>query len=352
MRLLIFNWRDLKHPRAGGSEVYAQNLAGHWAAAGHNVTFFCGASEGLPGHEHFEGYQIVRRGGRIGVYAAARKFFESEGRGNFDAILDVVNTRPFLTPRWSTGVRTVALIHQLASEVWRYEVPLPAALLGRYLLEPKWLAAYRDFPVLTVSKSSCTSLYEAGLRNVTVVHEGVDPPLDRAIPPKARTPTILFVGRLSQNKRPMDAIEAHRLLRQRIPEARLWIVGDGPEMGRLRRAAGDGVTFYGRTDAATKQDLMASAHALIATSVREGWGLTVSEAARLGTRSVGYDVPGLSDSIPAGSGVLSQATPQAMADKLAIYLPRWQHEGRMDLGTAGVVSWQDVATEVLEFIVR
>ena len=48
----------------------------------------------------------------------------------------------------------------------------------------------------------------------------------------------------------------------------------------------------------------ARAHVLVATSVREGWGLNVSEAAACGTPAIGYSVPGLVDSIPASGGAL------------------------------------------------
>jgi glycosyltransferase involved in cell wall biosynthesis len=345
MRLLVLNWRDLRHPRAGGSEAYTQNLAYHWAQAGHDVTYFCAASNGLPGRERCDGYEIVRAGNRFTVYREARAFYARTGR--FDAVLEAVNTRPFLTPGWLTDVPVVTLIHQVAREVWHYEVPAPAALLGRYVLEPRWLGAYRDWPVLTVSESSRASLAEYGLRNVAVVHEGVAAPLERPIPAKATAPTWLFVGRLSANKRPEHAIEAHRQLRQMLPGAELWVVGGGPMEERLRRDAPPGVTFHGRVDEATKQDLMASATAVVATAVREGWGLTISEAARLGTRAIAYDVPGLSDSVPAAGGVLVAPSPQALAEAGARLLPQWVSEDRPDLGDAGVVSWEEVADEVL-----
>jgi glycosyltransferase involved in cell wall biosynthesis len=345
MQILILNWRDLRHPRAGGSEFYAQNLAHCWSRDGHQVTYFCAASPGLPDREAGDGYEIVRAGTRFTVYREARAFYRRAPR--FDAVLEVVNTRPFLTPRWLTDVPVVTLIYQVAREVWRYEVPSPAALLGRYVLEPRWLAAYRHAPVLTISESSRASLAEYGLRNIAIVHVGVAPPLQRPLPAKAAAPTWLFVGRLSANKRPEHAIEAHRQLRTLLPGAQLWVIGDGPMGDQLRRAAPADVTFHGRVDEATKQDLMASATAVLGTAVREGWGMTISEAARLGTRSIAYNVPGLCDSVPPARGVLVEPSPRALAEAGARLLPEWVAEGRPDLGDAGVVSWDDVAAEVL-----
>jgi glycosyltransferase involved in cell wall biosynthesis len=348
MRLLILNWRDLKHPRAGGSETYAQSLAREWASDGHDVTLFCAAAPGLVASERVDAYDIVRDGSRTTVYRRARAFWRRAP--TFDAVLEVVNTRPFLTPRWLRGVPVVTLIYQVAREVWRYEVPWPAALLGRHVLEPRWLAAYRDAPVLTISQTSRDSLREYGLRNVAIVHAGIDPPLDRPRPERAATPTWLIVGRLSANKRPDHALEAHRRLVRALPEAQLWVVGEGPMAQRLRRRAGAGVTFFGRVDAGVKQDLMASAHAVIGTGVREGWGLTISEAARLGTRAIAYDVPGLRDSVPAAGGELVAPRPQALADAGARLLPRWRAEGPADLGDAGVRAWSEVADEVMAHV--
>lgn len=351
MRILILSWRDLEHPLAGGSEVYSQHLARHWAGKGHQVTYFCASVPGLPAEQVLDGYRLVRRGNRLTVYREARRWYRTEGRGRFDQVLDVVNTRPFLTPRYVTDAPVTALVHQICAEVWRYEAPWPLALAGRYWLEPRWLATYRSTPVLTVSQSSRRSLEAFGLREVTVVPEGADVP--RLDLPKESVPTVIFVGRLSANKRPDHALEAFRLLQGHLPACRLWVVGSGPMQAKLERHAPAGVTFFGRVDQATKHALMARANLLVATSVREGWGLTVSEAALLGTRSVAYDVDGLRDSVPAAGGFLTAESPAALARVAADYLS--QPSSRSTLSPpagAGVLSWREVADSVLEAMTK
>ena len=216
-----------------------------------------------------------------------------------------MNTRPFLCPRFVRNVPVVAVIHQVAREVWRYETPWPISVLGRYLLEPAWLRAYRDVPVVTVSESSRESLAEYGLRRVTVVPEGWVPA--RPVPVKKESvPTVVFLGRLSANKRPEHAIRAFGLARRQLPEAQMWVIGSGPEEARLRKMAGPGVTFLGRVPEEEKRERLGRAHALVATSVREGWGLVVTEAAASGTVAIGYDVAGLRDSIGASGGILTR----------------------------------------------
>ena len=133
---------------------------------------------------------------------------------------------------------------------------------------------------------------------------------------KETVPTVVFIGRLSANKRPEHAIRAFGLVRRQMPDAQMWVIGSGPDEARLRQRAGPGVTFLGHVPEKEKHERLARAHALVATSVREGWGLVVTEAAASGTVAIGYDVPGLRDSIGASGGVLTRADPASLATGL------------------------------------
>ena len=346
LRILAYNWRDLAHPRAGGAEVYLQSVAYEWVKRGHQVTIFSAAVPGRPAEEFVGGVRVIRRGGRIGVYGQARRYWRREGAGQYDLVLDCVNTRPFLCPRFVRTVPVVALIHQVAREVWHYEAPWPIAVAGRYLLEPRWLRAYRDVPVVTVSESSRESLADYGLRRVTVVPEGWVPAVPAPVA-KEPVPTVVFVGRLSANKRPEHAIAAFGLVRRQLPDARLWVIGSGPQEARLRALAGPGVTFLGHLPEEAKRDRLTRAHALVATSVREGWGLVVTEAAATGTVAIGYDVPGLRDSIAASGGVLTRPDPESLAAGLAELLPAVMAGRGPRARAVGVLPWAGVAAAIL-----
>jgi glycosyltransferase involved in cell wall biosynthesis len=348
VRILILNWKDLAHPAAGGAEVFTEEVARALVDRGHSVTLHAARVEGRPEREVVRGVEIVRGGSRLGVYRAARRFWSQRGRGSFDVVVDEINTRPFLTPRWLHDAPIVALIHQLAREIWFSETPLPVGLLGRYVLEPRWLRAYRDVPALTVSESSAESLQRFhGWRDVTVVPEGWTL---HAVPdvPKEREPTVLFLGRLVAMKRPEHAIEAFALLRESFPSARLWVIGDGPLAGRLRAREAPGVELLGRVERDELPRRIAAAHVLVATSVREGWGLNVSEAAACGTPAIGYRVPGLVDSVPASGGLLVDPDPLALGRALVDFFA-----GRMELTPRpSTVPWSDVAAAVEERLER
>ncbi len=346
LRILVCNWRDLAHPRAGGAEVYTHEVASAWAAQGHHVTIFAAAVAGQPSYEVRDGVHIIRRGGRHTVYRQARQYFERQGRGHFDLVIDEVNTRPFGAARWAGDTPVVAVIHQVAKEIWFHEVTWPVALLGRFWLEPRWLRHLRDVPALTVSESSSRSLRSYGLRNIQVVSQGHTP---APVPDVARehVPTVVFVGRLSSNKRPDDAVEAFTEVRRVLPDAQLWVLGSGPMEEELRRKAPAGVQFLGRVGEEEKVERLARAHALVATSVREGWGLTVSEAAAVGTPAVTYDVAGLRDSVAACGGVLVKPRPQALAAALIERLPEWTSGQMPAVEVGGVQSWPQVAANIL-----
>jgi glycosyltransferase involved in cell wall biosynthesis len=346
LRILAYNWRDLAHPRSGGAEVYLPSVAREWVKWGHEVTVFSAAVAGRPAEELVDGVRVLRRGGRIGVYREARRYWRREGAGQYDLVLDCVNTRPFLCPRFVRNVPIVAVIHQVAREVWHYETPWPIAVVGRYLLEPFWLRAYRDVPVVTVSESSRESLAGYGLRRVTVVPEGWVPASPAPVE-KEPVPTVVFIGRLSANKRPEHAIAAFGLARRQLPDAQMWVIGSGPEEARLRKLAGPGVTFLGHVPEEAKRERLGRAHALVATSVREGWGLVVTEAAASGTIAIGYDVAGLRDSIGASGGILTRADPGSLAAGLVELLPSVAGGCAPRARAAGVVPWAKVAAAIL-----
>jgi len=356
LRILVFNWRDLAHPRAGGAEVHLQSVAREWVRCGHKVTVFCAAVDGRPARELADGVQVIRRGGRFGVYRQARRFWRREAAGRYDLVFDDVNTRPFLCPRFVRDVPVVAIIHQLAREVWRYEMPWPVAVVGRYLLEPAWLRVYRDVPVITMCESSRESLAEYGLRRVTTVPLGLSTSMTArtgaevtasAPAEKESVPTVVFVGRLSANKRPDHAIRAFAIVRRKLPDAQLWVIGSGPEEARLRKIAGPGVTIFGRVSEEEKRERLGRAHALVVTSVREGWGLVVTEAAACGTVAIGYDVAGLRDSIAVSGGVLTRADPAALATGLVRLLSSVVAGDGPQAKPAGVLPWAEVAAGVL-----
>lgn len=316
MRILLLNWRDLRHPSAGGAEVWAHRVAEGLVSLGHSVTFHTARVEGAPNREFLNGVEIVRSGSRLRVYGAARRYYR-DNKSKFDVILEEVNTKPFFAHAWG-DTPTVPMIHQVARDVWKYEAPLPIALLGRYVLEPLWLRRFRSIHVMTLSPSSARSLGDHGLFDLSVVLPGSDD-IELRLSPKNTVPTVCFLGRLVRSKRPDHAVSAFKILRENFPTAEMWIMGSGPMASRILKDLPDGVRLLGHVSGDERQERLAAAHVLVTTTVREGWGLNVSEAAAVGTPTIGYASPGLVDSIPMSGGHVVECNPKALGAGLVRY---------------------------------
>ncbi|MDP2024891.1 glycosyltransferase family 4 protein [Sulfuriferula sp.] len=110
------------------------------------------------------------------------------------------------------------------------------------------------------------------------------------IPPGDRI--VLFVGRMIDAKRPLDALEAFRLAGAATSDATLVFVGDGPLLEQIKAAATgvDNVVFTGwLTDPAQTAALMAISAVMVLPSQHETWGAVVNEAMAAGTPVIASD---------------------------------------------------------------
>ena len=349
MDILIFNWKDVKNPNAGGAEVYTHEIMRRLADRGHNVALFTSKFKGCTASEVVDGVEIIREGNSYTVYLKARNFCKKHSH-KYDVVIDEINTRPFFVHRWARS-KTFALIHQLAREFWFYEMPFPLDRLGYHLLEYRWLREYADVPTITVSDSTKNDLMELGFRRVFVVHNGLNVPPLTQVPEKEPVPTVVFVGRMRRAKKPDDVLKAFRIVKNEVRDARLWMVGDGYMRKRLELKARKtrDIRFFGYVDNRIKNELVKRAWVMAVPGVREGWGQVVTDANALGTPAVGYDIHGLRDSIVhEHTGLLVDTDPEALAEGLIKILSDKNLRTRMSknaLKWARQFSWDKSAEE-------
>ena len=326
VNILWFNWRDIRNPDAGGAEVFTHEVCRRLVHPSyrHKITLYTSAFHGCRDEEELEGIKIVRGGNKYTVYKKAKEFYKRYGQ-EYDLVVDEINTRPFSTVDFVKDKPIVALIHQLAREFWFYETRFPINLIGYYFLEKYWLAKYRNRPTITVSESTKIDLESLHFKDVEVIPEGIAFRPSDTPAQKEPEPTLIFVGRLKKAKKPDDAIRAFLALKLEIPDAKLWVVGDGYMISKLKEMAAaptlnmnstakkgnnasrptqdyddnsnNGIFFFGKVSNEKKLELMSRAHILLVPGVREGWGLVVTEANAMGTPAVAYDIPGLRDSV-------------------------------------------------------
>ena len=357
MKILIFNWRCWLNPNAGGAEVFTREIARRWAKQGHELTLLTSEFAGCEHEENLDGIRVIRAGGKYSVYWKTKKYYEKNlSKDGYEFVIDEINTRPFLTPKFvRKGGQILALIHQLAREYWFYETPFPISYLGYYYLENRWLRNYADLPTLTVSESTRHDLIDLGFRRVLIVPEGLDfKPLEE-VPEKEAFPVVVYAGRLKRAKRPDHAVRAIKIIKKKIPEAELWILGEGSLGSDLQRTAGDGVKFFGNPSNEERRKLIKRAWVLVNPSVREGWGLNIIEANALGTPCVGYNVPGLQDSIRNNdTGLLADnGNVQSLAKKIALVLGDDSFRnslGKNALKYSRSFSWEKSATVFMKMM--
>lgn len=331
MNILIFSWRGPKHPNAGGAEISTHEHAKSWVNAGHDVTLFTSAFVGYKKQEIIDGIKIERRGGQIlGVQWEALKWYIFGKHPKFDLVVDQFHGIPFFTPLYIKA-KKLGFIHEVTKEVWRLNPwPWPFNWIVAYIgeiCEPlvfKFL--YRKIPFMTVSESTKDDLIKWGIldSHITVIHNGVKVSKPLTLLPKERKRTGIYLGAISKDKGIEDAINIFAQILARENNWQFWVVGKAEvnyfnflKKQIKKLGISKNVVFFGFVSEKSKYKLLSRAHFLINPSMREGWGLVVIEAAAAGTPTVGYDVPGLRDSIINNrTGILCTPTPEACSEAI------------------------------------
>ncbi|WZH53931.1 MAG: glycosyltransferase family 4 protein [Nocardioides alkalitolerans] len=311
-KVVFLSWRDATHPEAGGAERYLRQVAAGLAERGADVTVFSAATEGRPTSETVDGVRLVRAGSRTTVYLHGLWALLRGRLGRPDVVVDVQNGIPFLA-RLVTRRPVVVLVHHVHREQWPVIFPGLAWRLGWWIesrLSP-WI--YRRDRYVTVSRATRDELVRLGVdaSRVSIVRNGCEPPLAVATP-RSPTPLVCVVGRLVPHKQVEHAIEAVAALRPDLPDLRLVVVGDGWWSDELvdlaeQRGISDAVDFLGYVDERTKHEVYAASWVMALPSLKEGWGIVVSEAGAHGVPTVAYaDAGGTTESVHDGeSGILA-----------------------------------------------
>ncbi|CAL9459919.1 D-inositol-3-phosphate glycosyltransferase [Streptomyces sp. enrichment culture] len=154
-------------------------------------------------------------------------------------------------------------------------------------------------------------------------------------------PLAVCVGRLCRQKGQDVLLSAWREVLGNVPEARLALVGDGPDTERLRRSAPPGVLFAG--GAADIRPWLRAADLVVLPSRWEGMALAPLEAMACGRPVLVSDVSGARESLPPGQGRLCLVPPEDPT-ALAKALGRLLSEPRL-LAELGEQAQQHARTE-------
>lgn len=304
MNILILNWRDIKNPKSGGAEIVTMEHAKGWVKNGYDVTWLTSNFANGKKEEIIEGVKIIRKGTSVSIYLIA-PFHYLFNRKKYDIVIDEIHGIPFFTPLYVKKLK-IALIHEVANEIWDYMYPFPINKIGKFS-EFFYFKCYRNIQFWVPCESTVRDLEKYGIkreRSRIVICAITNKSLERPPVKKEKGPTFIFVSRVVKMKGVEDVIKAFAEITKFKKNSKLWIVGDGD--GKYintlktlieKRNIQNEVKFFGKVSEEKKLELMRRAHLLLHASIKEGWGLVTVEAASQGTPSVVYNVAGLRDSV-------------------------------------------------------
>ncbi|CAN5543544.1 glycosyltransferase family 4 protein [soil metagenome] len=352
-RVHVLAWRDLDDIDAGGSEVHADHFMRRWAAAGLDITHRTSFAIGQPAVSERNGYRVVRKGSRYTVFprAVARELASSR---DYDALVEVWNGVPWLSPLWCRKPR-ITFLHHVHGPMWDQILPGPLAFIGRGIEAHLAPPFYRRTLTLTPSDATRDELLHLGFKanRVVAINNGVD----EIFQPgglRAPVPTITSVGRLAPVKRQDRLIDEAVVAKRRVPDLQLVIVGEGP----LRQVVEQRIADYGASGWITltgklSQDELVALYQrswlVTSASLAEGWGLTLTEAAGCGTPAVATDINGHRSSVIDGvTGVLSPL--ERLGDTIADVLHDDARREQLAVGAlarARTLTWDASARGIL-----
>jgi glycosyltransferase involved in cell wall biosynthesis len=191
--------------------------------------------------------------------------------------------------------------------------PALRVLLNRWR-QWDWIAAQRVDRYVANSRLTATRVRRYFGREATVLY----PPVEIGrFTPAVPGDHYMVLAELMAHKRIDVAVRAFSMLRRP-----LVVVGDGPELRRLRRIAGPTVRFTGRVSDERVADLLASARALVVTATEE-FGIAAVEALAAGRPVIALGDGGVRESVTDGvtGTFFTPCEPAALAAAVAAFDP-------------------------------
>lgn len=267
-------------------------------------------------------------------------------------VLDLAHIAPWLGPRIRASNSLVYFRHLHRRTVYQQlRFPLNYLADGVERLYP---LIYPDYTFVTETRTSHLDLASIGVpsSHVTVIPPGVDRSIFRP-GRRADNPLLVHFAGLRPYKRPELAIRALALVRQMGFDARLAMVGSNSEAAKsLRQIAKhlgiqDWVSFPGRLSDTELAELVTKSWTNLQCSVAEGWGLSVSESAAAGVPTVGFQVPGVTDTVRNGNVgiVVPDHDLDAFAKAICAVLSDVERWRETCLSSPIIRDWDDVTAD-------
>lgn len=346
----------------GGGPYHVHAMSRDQATMGHDVTVVTVAHDDAPRRETRDGYTVIQYPTTVELLGNEVSMGVANHLRRADEF-DVVHAHSHLYFSTNLAALTARIL----------DVPLAITNHGLYSQNaPEWLfnAYLRTLGKWTFDAADVVFCYtdedherlrEFGVESrVEVVRNGIDK--ERFTPEGSESddvvgePAVLFVGRLVDGKRPLDAVDAFAHIRKRFPDAGLTFCGDGPLRADAseraqERDVGNMVQFLGHVPYEEMPEIYRAADALILPSRAEGLPRTVLEAMASGVPVVVSDLEQIAPLVDGGGETVPVGNVERFADSLeAVCSNIGEYKPREVIGNTS--DWDDTVERTTAALLR
>lgn len=325
MRILL--WSPLYNPSIGGAERYVERLAIGLLRLGCTVELISNSFEDAPVVETIHDIRITRL-----PFPASRQANIAAIRSVRDGIAQVMDRlQPELVNLHTSGP---SIAHY---ELHRRALPLPLVTTfhGIYpnsaemqsLLTAHFGHCAATAATSAAAKDSLVEIVGEPAIDMDVLLPSIDDERIPPVPAPREGAVVLGVGRLTVDKGWDTLLDALPIVRTEIPEARLVLIGDGPQRAHLEAGIAErGLESCVRMTGIVGDDelvaLIDECNVVCVPSLDEGFGMVAIEASTRARPVVASSVGGLVEAVADGvTGLLvPSADPSALADALVTVL--------------------------------
>ena len=306
MNILWFKWKDIHHHHAGGAEFVDNYLINNLLDDGHTVTIITSNSSSKKIKKKNKRLRVIKIGNYISVYFFAIFAYYKIRKQKIDLVIDEMNTFHFCTNIFIKE-KKIILCYQLAKSIWFYQTIFPLNFLG-FFIEKLYLKIVLNSKVVTESLSTKNDLINHNFspKNISIFNIGIKLLNNSHIKKNYdfNNLKILSFGSIRPMKRTLHQIKAFELICELVPNAKLLLAGDSSSRyGKSilkyisRSKYKTNIQYFNFVSNEKKIKLFKEANLILMTSIKEGWGLVITEANNFKVPAIGYDVDGIRDSI-------------------------------------------------------
>lgn len=350
----------------GGVEKRVWELAVRLSRRGHDVHLF--------GMKFWDGDDIlIRDGVFLHGICPAQKLYDSGKRTIWQALyfsmclispllkerFDIIDCQQFpylssFSAKLFSILKKIPLVitwHEVWDNYW-YEYLGWKGFAGKYT---ERMVAGLTPHTIAVSKTTANSLKILAISSDSkIIPNGVDLQKIQTISPSDSFSDITFAGRLIGEKHADTVINAVELLKNKNPDIRALIIGDGPEHDRIKNLIDDkkiGSSIHMTGFYPNHDDLIAqlkSSKVFVLPSTREGFGITALEALACGIPvvTVDHSANAIRDLITEKNGFLCSLSVQDLSQKIGLALQHYLSMRDDCIASAALFDWDSITSDI------